>query len=83
MSRFCQVYIFGDLWIECWKDGVWKSASNVEEIAAYIEGEKNKDFILLDEDEFADKYGGDEDYSWEMRSEIFEEATLNMIAKNR
>jgi hypothetical protein len=69
----------GDLWIECWKDGKWVRANDYEEIAAYIEDEKSKDLIILDEDEFADKYGVDEDYIWENRSKVFEEATLNMI----
>ena len=54
-------------------------ANDYEEIAAYIEDEKSKDLIILDEDEFADKYGVDEDYIWENRSKVFEEATLNMI----
>jgi hypothetical protein len=69
----------GDLWISGWKNSEWQVAGDYKEIAKYLDDDKQKDYFLLDEDEFGEKYKTD-DY-WGERTDFFTEATENFIKR--
>ena len=63
----------GDLWITGWQDGQWQCAGDSEEIASYLTTDKDKDYILLDDEEFEAKYKGQD--KWDEHSYVLEKAS--------